>query len=462
MAEALPLAIVAPVEALGQALAQWSQAHQDASLAMHEQGVLEAVRAVLPALLGAVLAVSTAAVAPEQQRLRRPCPRCGTRTRPRRQWRRRTVKTVCGPVAYERPCYWCRRCRQGWNPADATLGVRPRARISAGLDAWLAELGAAATFAPAAALLERLTGVRVSDETLRQHAEQHGTALEAQQQAAIARVEATQAAAEPGAPAPGLLVVQTDGVMVPYRDGHHEAKVGLAAGWEGERLVAPSYVAAREPAAVFGPRLLTEAARRGALAIVGWAGGRTGRGLAQLRRVLVLGDGAPWIWNLAAEHFGDRIEIVDFYHASEHIWALAHALYGTGAEPAQRWAAARRTELHEHGAAALLRTLRRLRPTTPEGKQALREQRGYFRTNRARMDYPRFRAQGLPIGSGAVESTARQLVQLRLKRPGARWSEAGAQAIMTLRADLLSRPTRATRSGEWRRRRAQAAAPLVA
>jgi hypothetical protein len=221
-------------------------------------------------------------------------------------------------------------------------------------------------------------------------------------------------------------------------------------------------VAAREPAAVFGPRLLTEAARRGALEIVGWAGGRTGPGLAVLRRGVVLGDGAPWIWHLAAEHFGECIQIVDWYHASEHVWALAQALYGTGTEPAKAWAAARLTDLAERGAEALLRALRRERPTTADGKTALRQERGYFRTNRLRMAYPSFVAQGLPIGSGAVESSARQLVQLRLKRPGARWSAAGAQALMTLRAQLLSRPTRATRSGERRRRRAQAAAPLVA
>src|SRR5687767_15159403 len=106
MAEPLPPPMVAPLAALGQALAQWSAAQRDASLATHEQGVLDAVRAALPALLAAVLQVSTTAIAPEQQRLRQPCPRCGARTRPRRQWRQRTLKTVCGPVTYERPCYW--------------------------------------------------------------------------------------------------------------------------------------------------------------------------------------------------------------------------------------------------------------------------------------------------------------------------------------------------------------------
>jgi hypothetical protein len=241
--------------------------------------------------------------------------------------------------------------------------VAPRARLSAGLDCWLAELGAATAFAPAAGRLERLTGVPVSAETLRQHSERQGAALEATQQAAIAHVLATGEAAEAVEAAPGTLVVETDGVLVRYRQtGWHEVKLGLVAGCVDGRLRAPSYVAAREEAAVFGPRLLTEAARRGALAVVRWEGPRTGAGLAVLRRVVVLGDGAVWIWHLAAEYFGERLEILDFYHASEHLWALAHALYGTGTPAATGWATARRHTLRHNGGAALLKEVARLRP----------------------------------------------------------------------------------------------------
>jgi hypothetical protein len=457
MADTLPAPIVACLDELGQARVQWVQTHRDVPLATHEQGVLEAVRAVLPALLGAVVQAGTTALAPAQQRLREPCPHCGTRRAARHQWRPRTVQTVCGPLRYERPRYRCRPCAQGWSPADRTLAVPPRARISGGLDTWLAELGAATAFTPAAGLLRRLTGLRLSAETLRQHSERQGAALEAAQQAAIARVQATGDAAEAVEAAPGTLVVEADGVMVRYRHtGWHEVKVGLLAGCVDGRLRAPSYVAAREAAAVFGPRLLTEAARRGALEVVRWEGARTGAGLAVLRRVVMLGDGAVWIWNLAAEHFGERIEIVDFYHASEHLWTLAHALYGPGTAQATAWATARLHALRHAGGAALLQALRRLRPTTAEAKEVLRRERGYFRTNLTRMAYPTFVALGVPIGSGAVESAAKHLVQLRMKRPGARWSPAGAQAILTLGAHLASHPPRATRSGEHRRQAAAA------
>ena len=471
MAETLPAPIVACLEQLGEALAAWVQTHRDAPLATHEVGVREAVHAVLPALLGAVVQQSTTALAPTQQRVRQACPSCGTRREARHQWRPRTVQTQCGPLRNARARYRCRLCQYEWSPADHTLGVAPRARISACLAEWLAELGAATAFAPATGLLQRLTRLRVSAETLRQYCERRGAALEATQQAAIAQVQASGEAAEAVEAAPGRLVVEADGVLVRYRHtGWHEVKVGLVAGCVAGQLLAPSYVAAREEAAVFGPRLLTEAARRGALEVLGWEGPRTGAGLAVLRQVVVLGDGAAWIWNLAAEHFGDRVEIVDFYHASEHLWTLAHALYGPGTAAARTWAMARLHTLRHAGGAALLPELRRLRPTTAEAKAALRRERGYFRTHVERMAYPRFVEQGLPIGSGAVESAAHHLVQLRMKRSGARWSPAGAQALLTLCAHLASRPTRATRSGEHRRqaeaaerrRQGDSAAPRVA
>jgi hypothetical protein len=450
------------LEELGQALVAWGRAHRDAPLATHEQGVLEAVRAVLPVLLSVVVQQSTTTLAPAQQRQRERCPHCGTRREARHGWRRRTVQTICGPLRYERPRYRCRPCRQEWSPADQTLGVVPRARISARLARWLADLGAEQAFRPAADRLEQLTGLRVSAETLRQHCERQGAALEAAQQAAIAQVQTSGEAAEAVAAASGTLLVEADGVMVRYRrTGWHEVKIGLVAGCLDGRLVAPSYVAAREEAAAFGPRLLTEAARRGALEVVRWEGPRTGAGLAVLRRVVVLGDGAVWIWHLAAEHFGERVEIVDFYHASEHLWMLAHALYGTGTPSATAWATARRHTLRHEGGTALLQALRGVQPPTAEAQEVLRRERGYFRTNVARMAYPTFVAQGLPIGSGAVESAAKHLVQLRLKRPGARWSPTGAQAILTLRAHLASRPTRATRAGE-RHGQARATAAQVA
>ena len=116
--------------------------------------------------------------------------------------------------------------------------------------------------------------------------------------------------------------------MVRYQDGWHEVKRGLVAGWEDGELRVPRYIAAREPAAAFGARLATEAAWRGALEIARWEGELTGRGLAGLRELGLSGDGAAWSWHLGDERFDARIEVVDPYHAYQHLHAAARALFG--------------------------------------------------------------------------------------------------------------------------------------
>jgi len=168
--------------------------------------------------------------------------------------------------------------------------------------------------------------VHVGSETLRTQAERIGTELEGQQRAAMDHVvqEHEPPAAEYDA-APGTLVVETDGVMVRYRDRHldvalvegdwHEVKLGVAGGWQAGQLQQPSYVAAREPAMAFARRLGAEAARRGALDVVQWH--PWDNTPAELRSIVVLGDGAKWIWDDVATLFGsERTEIVDWYHGA--------------------------------------------------------------------------------------------------------------------------------------------------
>lgn len=438
MNEALPSGIVAHAEALVRRLTAFAREHRDASLGELERGVLDLVRQALPEFLGEVIELSASGLDPSLARLPEPCPTCGKRTTVQ-SWRTRKVHTVCGPVRFERPWHVCRTCGKGFSPVDRSLELPSRARLSAELRAWLVELGAKTSFADAAGLLGRLTGLSVSPETVRQHTERVGTALEGVQAAASAEVQRTQESTEPIDSAPGMLVVETDGVMVRYLDGWHEVKLGLVGGHVDGKLESPSYLALRASPEAFGPRLLAEAARRGALEVVGWKGPVVGRGLAVLRRVVVLGDGAVWIWNLAAEHFGERIEIIDYYHATEHVWALAKAFYGEGSERAKAWARRQCGRLLAKGAAGLLRALAAIKRCRSEAKEVLRRERGYFRTNACRMTYPTFRAQDLPIGSGAIESEAKRLVQQRMKLPGARWTEPGAQAVLNVRSRLLSR-----------------------
>lgn len=435
---AIPVGIVAALEELGEALATWCAEGRDQDLAAHEQAVLARVRAALPRLLRAVLEAATSALHPRLARARQACPGCGVKVAPHGARRPRQVEPRCGTLEVLRPYYYCARCHRGWSAVERTLGLPERARTSPGLDVWIARLGAATDFREAAELLAELCGLVLGAETVRRHTEALGAAVRAAENTAVAQVEHTREPAEPIEVAPGVLVVEADGAMLRYLDGWHEVKLGLVAGCTGGAVVAPSYVAARESAPAFGRRLAAEAARRGALEVVRWEGGLVGRGLAVLREAAILGDGARWIWDLAGEHFGARVEIVDYFHAAEHLHTLGRLLFGEG-QTATTWAEARLGELLVQGPAPVQAALRAAKAPTAQGRTTLRTERSYFRTHVERMTYPEFRLDGLPIGSGAIESAADHLLQRRMKRAGMRWSEPGADALLALRARLRSR-----------------------
>lgn len=434
----IPASIVAITEELASSLAAWCGEGRGRDLATHEAAVLERVRGVLGRLLGAVLVETTPGLDRAQRWGKTACPACGERREPS-GWRERTVVSQCGAVTVPTLRYACGPCGQGWSGLETTLGVPARARMSSGVVAWVARLGGVTDFREAAALLAEYTGIALGAETVRRQTERVGAALADTEDVALAVVEQTRAAVGPVDPAPGALVVELDGVMVRYQDGWHEVKIGAVGGVVDRAATALSYTAAREGPARFGPRLAAEAARRGALDIVGWDGPIRGRGLARLRRVIVLGDGARWIWDLAAEQFGDRVEIVDFYHASQHLWEVARALFPDDPSAQTAWARPLTRRLLDDGVTPILDALTTVTATVGSpAADTLRRERAFFRTNADRMAYPTFKAQGFPIGSGAVESAARHVIQLRMKRPGMRWSTNGARAIAALRSRLRS------------------------
>jgi hypothetical protein len=321
---------------------------------------------------------------------------------------------------------------------ETTLGVGGRQRASAGLLGWLARLGATTDYREAAGLLDELTGLSVGPETIRRECLRVGAAIRAAEAAAREQTRRTRGSAEPLDAAPGLLVLEADGAMIQFADGWHEVKIGMVAGWDGDRLVAPTYVAARETATAFGPRLATEAARRGALEVERWEGSVTRRSLAILRPALILADGAAWIWNLADEYVDQRLEVSDFYHAAEHLAAVAAACF-PDPTVAAAWLDARKGELLTLGPLPILAAFDRLVPPTPKAAEVRRVERAYFASRVERMDYPALRLDGLPIGSGAIESSADHVVQRRMKRAGMRWSDTGGDAMLALRARQRSR-----------------------
>ncbi|MDE0102856.1 MAG: ISKra4 family transposase, partial [Bryobacterales bacterium] len=157
------------------------------------------------------------------------------------------------------------------------------------------------------------------------------------------------------------------------------------------------------------------------------------RGFPRAERRVILGDGAKWIWRVACELFPGAIQIVDFYHVAERLWDVAKDLLRDDREAAETWAEARCSELREGHLNSVLATLK---AHAGHCKMAA-ECEAYIETNRDRMRYADFRAQGLQIGSGVVEAGCKSVAGARLKQSGMRWTKDGAQGILALRACIL-------------------------
>jgi len=158
------------------------------------------------------------------------------------------------------------------------------------------------------------------------------------------------------------------------------------------------------------------------------------RRFPQAERRVTLGDGAPWIWNLVAELFPEAIQIVDRFHAKQHLSELSKTLYGPTHPRASQWAKRRHEELDSGQFHALLAALRRQVARSEEARRCLH----YFQTNRQRMRYPAFHAQGLCTSTGVVEAGCKVAIGTRLKRAGMHWTVRGSNAIIALRCSKLS------------------------
>jgi len=354
---------------------------------------------------------------------RRPCPCGGTASC--EGYRPKEVQTLVGWITIRRAYYACPNCGHGHCPLDAVLGLA-RDSLSPGVRRLVGRFGALLPFAEAADSLAEAARVRVSASTLRHVTEAVGARRE---QAVAAEIAVAWQQGLPPArgPVPQRLYVAMDGVRILGTDGTgREIKVGVVAPVRqragGEQRQPASYVAGLEASAAFGPRLALEAHRRG---------------LEGTAMVAVLGDGAAWIWQLAAEHFPHATQIVDWFHASERIWALGRALWGAETVETTTWVDGQLGRLVQ-GQAALLAGEWHALPCTGETAAVRDEQVTYFTNQAPRMAYDRYRAAGWDIGSGMVEAACKHLIGAREKGPGMRWSEAGAQTVAAVRVLLFN------------------------
>ena len=361
-------------------------------------------------------------------------------------YRDKVIDTVLGPVTLTRAWYHCAACGHGLAPRDAGLGVAG-ASMSPGLRAMNDEAAAAGPFAKAARLLENLAGVRLTVKRVERAAEASGTAAAAAVRGRAAVITARKLVPFPPSPLPDKLYAAIDGTGVPVtaketagRDGKGEdgrartREVKLAVFFTQDKLDdegypvrdrdSSSYIATFEPAAVFAGLVEAEGIRRGA---------------GHVRQMTILGDGAPWIWNIAAAKFPEATQIVDLFHAREHLHDLARSLEFMLGDHKDEWLAARLEDL-DYGDIDGICAAARVYPLEGIKKDELATALGYFENNAPRMRYKWFRSRGLFVGSGAVESGCKAVIGQRLKQSGMHWTVAGASAITTLRCQQASRP----------------------
>lgn len=297
-------------------------------------------------------------------------------------------------------------------------------------------LGVGSEFGNANRLLHRWSGVSVSEKTLANHVESYGEQLVAAEAAVMPegacplRSSLSSAASAP--PQRPVFYVGADGIHTPMRQGGtSEAKVGVMF-WAAEHLrIAPTraIIKKREYVATLaGVENFRDQLNRCYVAIVG----------DQPHQVVFLGDGAAWLWKMVEMLFPDAIQILDFFHVSEYLWAVARCAFSAQAETQKTWVETQQIALKQSQWTTVLQAAQRLPPTSSELSEAVVRLVSYLTNNQSRLDYQRYLNQDLMIGSGVVESSNRRIVTARLKQSGMFWSQYGAEAVMALRACYLS------------------------
>jgi len=161
-------------------------------------------------------------------------------------------------------------------------------------------------------------------------------------------------------------------------------------------------------------------------------------GSERARELVVLGDGAEWIWNLCAQHFPRAVQIVDYWHMTQHLYTVAQARFGKGTPEAEAWVRESQWYLDRDLTATVMARIREWQPEDEAGRKARDTEHGYFANNQERMRYETFLKHGYQIGSGVVEAACRQVVTQRLDESGMHWREASAEAVLAIRARLKS------------------------
>jgi hypothetical protein len=318
-----------------------------------------------------------------------------------------------------------------------------------------ATAGAAVPFARATRLLEDLAGIRLTVKRVERAAEAAGAARAAAARAEAGHIARRKVVPLPPQPLPDKLYAVIDGTGVPVtrketegRDGKgddgrsrtREVKMAVfftqdkldAKGYPVRDRASSSYIATFEPASQFAGLVKAEGIRRGS---------------DHARQMTVIGDGAAWIWTIASDVFPGATQVVDLYHAREHLHSLTRSLEFMLLDRKEEWLAARLEDLDYGDIDGIAAAVRKY-PLEGIKKDEINRELGYFLNNAPRMRYHWFRQCGLFVGSGVVEAGCKAVIGQRCKQSGMHWTVPGADAVIALRCAEASSHWEATRHNQ--------------
>jgi hypothetical protein len=368
------------------------------------------------------------------------CPHCAGKARYQRR-REGTLHTMLGEIKYKRAYYLCEDCGQGHYPLDEQYGLRPNA-MSAEMERLAALVGVQMPFAQASSLFSELTLTSLSDQSIGKATQSYGQTVEKVEADLYQQALDYDEGDEPSI-TPLRLYASVDGGRVQTRapkgqpQPWRELKVGAWFQARGEPPKQPdgewaiqaydiTYYSDILPAEQFGNIL--------------WASG-VERGAERALELIILGDGARWIWDLVDLHFPHAIQIVDWFHACEYLAPVAKSVFKNSLQQ-EEWISKVRDKLwHGKLDEVIVACQQYVRPHLKAEDDPAQQAVTYYTNNQHRMDYPSYRQNGYQIGSGTIESGVKQIATQRMKVSGARWNLHSARMVAKARAAYLS--------GQW-------------
>lgn len=346
---------------------------------------------------------------------------CGYLARYRSDYVRR-ITTQSGVRRIARAYYYCDHCHQGFCPLDADLSLVP-GEFSVRVRGLAARFSGYVPYEAASQELREVLGVFVSASSIRRISLSVGRQI----QSDFDRQQALLAADECGFNSdrrPKRLHCSMDGCMILVGDQWREVKTGVVYQRRGDEGVAcADYYSTLSESHVFGPKVRTLAYLNGA---------------DRCQDLAMLGDGAKWIWQETSKGLPRAVQILDLYHVMEYVWAIGKARWGEKSQEGAAWASESKALLLEDRVADVIESIAAWKPETQECEDLKRTTVGYFIEHKDRMLYKTFLAQGWHIGSGVMESANNAVIQHRLKRPGMRWEQVGAEAMLKIRTAIAS------------------------